>query len=505
MCQVILGRPRSRPQAVYGATEMKRIEMHFMLLFLGMSSWSISNAMAACTGASPMWTSSPDLGSVSTCVNNASNGDTINVGAGSATWSSTLKLPSSKGLKLKGAGDAGTVITLTGGIDAICSTNRPHRISGFKFKNKTSGTAIAFSGTCSGFRIDNNTFSNFSPSVEGIVIDWFKAGIGPIYGLIDHNTFSSPINHRAVLIYGLGQKWPAASPLGTPNNIFIEDNTLDFGDIKESTAGSGCADANYGAYFVWRHNTSRNCLLSIHGEYNSTGGVVSIEVSSNSFSTNGPSKFWPHGHRLVHHQGSGEFVIFNNTFTSASGKSATAISLTYYRSAPGYGKRCDGTQAIDGNWTPRTTYYGYPCYHQPGRKGDRTLSPNYDWNNRWSDTNGAVVIGVENPFGYTSPEPATHIQPNRDYYNFVSSGFNGAVGTGMGTLANRPATCTTNSFESGGGVGYWATDEKTLYRCSSKNTWKVHYQPYTYPHPLSQTGGGKLSPPFMHAPTVTAQ
>lgn len=481
---------------------MKRIKIQFILLLLAMNSWLISNAMAACTGASPTWASSPDFASVSACVTKASNGDTINVTTGSATWSSTLNLPSSKGINLVGAGGTGTVITLTGGIDAICSTGKPHRISGFKFQNKTSGTAIALSGTCSGFRVDHNTFSNFSSSVEGIIIDWFRAGIGPVYGLIDHNTFSSPINHRTVLIYGLGQTWPDGSPLGTANNIFIEDNTLDFGDINGRSAGSGCADANYGAYFVWRHNASRNCLLSIHGEYNSTGGVVSTEVSDNSFSTNGTSGFWPDGYRLVHHQGSGEFMIFNNIFTAASGKSGTAISLTYYRSAPGYGTRCNGTQAIDGNRAPQTTYYGYPCYHQSGRKGDKTLSPNYDWNNRWSDTNRAVLIGVENPFGFTSPEPATHIKRNRDYYNFVSSGFNGTVGTGMGTLANRPATCTTNSLESGGGVGYWATDTKTLYRCSATNTWKVHYQPYTYPHPLSQIGKGKLSPPFMHPPTV---
>ena len=58
---------------------------------------------------------------------------------------------------------------------------------------------------------------------------------------------------------------------------------------------------------------------------------------------------------------------------------------------------------------------------------------------------------------------------------------------GFGTLANRPTTCTTNSLEPGGGVGYFATDQGasgTLYRCSATNTWTVHYTPYAYPHPL---------------------
>jgi hypothetical protein len=55
------------------------------------------------------------------------------------------------------------------------------------------------------------------------------------------------------------------------------------------------------------------------------------------------------------------------------------------------------------------------------------------------------------------------------------------------SFARRPTTCTTNSNESGGGVGYFATDvgaRGTLYRCSAANTWTVQYTPYAYPHPL---------------------
>jgi hypothetical protein len=87
---------------------------------------------------------------------------------------------------------------------------------------------------------------------------------------------------------------------------------------------------------------------------------------------------------------------------------------------------------------------------------------------------------------------------NRDYYGEVSqsaqssptSPFNGTVGTGYGTLANRPTTCTQ-------GVGYWATDQGNwnrsgaggqgeLFVCTSTNTWSLYYTPYTYPHPLVQ-------------------
>ena len=79
--------------------------------------------------------------------------------------------------------------------------------------------------------------------------------------------------------------------------------------------------------------------------------------------------------------------------------------------------------------------------------------------------------------------------PNRDYYNYVSTGFDGSVGVGRGTKATMLGlSCTT-------GVAYWVTDEGEwdstvsgvdgqLYQCSAPNTWTLYYTPYTYPHPL---------------------
>jgi hypothetical protein len=95
---------------------------------------------------------------------------------------------------------------------------------------------------------------------------------------------------------------------------------------------------------------------------------------------------------------------------------------------------------------------------------------------------------------------------NRDFYaqsigqaaqSSPTSPFNGTSGTGYGTLANRPTTCTPY-------VGYYATDQGTwntsgsgtngvLYQCSSTNTWTTDYTPYTYPHPLTK-GTGTTAP-----------
>ncbi len=83
--------------------------------------------------------------------------------------------------------------------------------------------------------------------------------------------------------------------------------------------------------------------------------------------------------------------------------------------------------------------------------------------------------------------------------------FNGTTGTGWGTRANRPTTCTYNS-STGVGVAYWSTDQGSwntsgsggqgvLDKCTATNTWTdAVYVPYDYPHPLATVTGGSCTP-----------
>jgi hypothetical protein len=156
------------------------------------------------------------------------------------------------------------------------------------------------------------------------------------------------------------------------------------------------------------------------------------------------------------------------------------------------------------------------CIDQPGRGAgtllsgstpsptggvNEALSPIYEW----MDATGSYV-GAAAPMGSSD----LGVLVNRDFYHesfnqaaqtSPTSPFNGASGTGHGTLANRPSTCTT-------GVGYWATDQGNwnqsgsggqgeLFVCTAANTWSLYYEPYTYPHPLtsSPVSGGAPSPP----------
>lgn len=182
------------------------------------------------------------------------------------------------------------------------------------------------------------------------------------------------------------------------------------------------------------------------------------------------------------------------------------------------------TYTVGSAWDGNTNAYGYPALDQTGRgRGDlltgqhpnkvnsttgtiawpnQALEPVYIWKNSGTPT----VVTYSN--GSTNLVVA-----NRDYYEQASgiqtsptSPFNGTVGVGWGTLANRPTTCTT-------GVAYFATDQGSwntstsnpygvqqngadgvLYKATATNTWTLYYEPYTYPHPLR--GDQVASPTF---------
>jgi hypothetical protein len=136
------------------------------------------------------------------------------------------------------------------------------------------------------------------------------------------------------------------------------------------------------------------------------------------------------------------------------------------------------------------------------------LDPTY----QWDDTVSGGTVSAQITTGSTGE---LSLIANRDWYSQASgvqtsnsSPFNGTSGTGWGPCgaacggggsAFRPSTCTT-------GVGYWATDvgnwnqsgsggQGELFICTATNTWTLSYAPYTYPHPLDNSGNPPVAPP----------
>jgi len=222
---------------------------------------------------------------------------------------------------------------------------------------------------------------------------------------------------------------------------------------------------------------------------------------------------------------SGTGYFFSNTLTGTGCNSMTNLDVARFAGTGTPWNSCNGTQPWDyAPWSSTTA-----CLDQPGSgmgtglesaapvfvtaPGTACATAGQCWPNPTLEPiYEAGEVSPNNAPGVTveSDGSQSRLLANRDYYAQVSdvaqtsatSPFNGTTGTGYGTLARRPTTCTPH-------VGYWATDtgtwntydsqQGTLYTCTATNTWTPSYTPYTYPHPL--TAGGSGTGPAPNAPT----
>jgi hypothetical protein len=481
----------------------------------------------------------------------AVNGDTIQIPPGSCTWSSGVTI-SGVGIVITGtgtpntggdtfgAGNANTTLTESGNVPFFrftgLSVGQTAKVELFNMGTTNSSQnlvpgAISFSGTCSTsgcaqVRVDNITFSSgqWAKALDGGMV-----AVDNVFGVVDHNSASESPSSATFLVQISFDAWQGvgtygdnsfASPdtFGTAQSLYIESNNVAGIRLSENdvTAGGSIGGARYTCRFNELTNMSGDGLCGAHGTaWSGRGrGMRQVEVYYNNVTLGSA------GCDALNGILSGTGYYFSNSVTGVPGagcnKFLSVDIPTFIKTAAPWGS-CNGTGPYD--QTPFSSTSA--CVDQPGSgvgtllQGAApllavlgsagwphpTLDPIYEAGDRM------IAGGLGTPVSITGDGTSNRILFNRDVYAEVSqsaqssptSPFNGTTGTGYGTLANRPPTCTS-------GVGYWATDQGNwnssgaggqgqLFVCSSANTWTLQYTPYTFPHPLTAGGTSAGVPP----------
>jgi hypothetical protein len=262
---------------------------------------------------------------VAAAIASAAAGDTVQIPAGTATWSGSVTV--NKAITVAGAGTNSTQISGAGfvlkpGVDKLT------RLTGIHFYQSswTPQYIVNCVGNCKQFRIDHCKFSrgfhvlNFNPNGG-------TGATGPAFGVVDHNTFYNP--NVAVFVVdvenGDGQTWGSqawARPLtpGTTNSVVIEDNVFFTDNEINGSNNNQMLYGFCGGRATFRHNihtaTGSYGITSIdaHGEYAAASGLAStvmFEVYSNTFNINSIEQIFT--------LRGGRHIWFDNKITAGGG------------------------------------------------------------------------------------------------------------------------------------------------------------------------------------------
>lgn len=491
---------------------MKKIFILILLLWSGA-------AFAACTGANPTWTSTPDAASLQTCVNNAASGSTINVLAGTVTGQGTVNIASKK-LTITGAGIGVTNITASGkAFDAtgLSATNFLD-MSGMTVTGSNSNGVIALDGAMFSVGSRIHHMRIVASNGRGLFIE-------RIYGLGDHITSdNSGSGCQAFTFQGSPDgnstetdPWTQSLSLGTINAFYVEDSTVNW-----SCGNDTVLDSYGGARLVFRHNTVTITVngSDIFGGGHGTdsgdrwGGPISWEIYDNTLIYSGTTTT-----RACTFRG-GTGVVFENIYSGNWGDCTLMVYRACNTLDHGAWSQCNGTSygvtsnppssfwkntiaALSGSalyfcsnnkelrcssnatCSPGTctgTFDGtgsggYPCRNQPGIAPGQFVDQVYVW------SNGGVNAGSYDGGSTCGSGINNYLQSGRDFINngttpkpgYVAFTYphplQGAAPTGTFYIDNAVGHgCSDTSGQPGTLAAPWCTITYALTRIAGGNT-----------------------------------
>ena len=478
--------------------DYKKLIYISLCLLIPYSAWS------ACTGSGTSWSSTPDEGSINTCVSSANSnpGSTLTVSAGSETWTTVKNF--TRGVTVVGPGSGSLTITNTSSVsvqytpDSTARTNNElFEISGFTFNGGSS--QIYIDGPNSGALITKvKIHDNVFLGATGMAI----TGEDHIVGVVYNNTFT---NVQYVWgVYGAdSQTWVDLSSTAQKYGMdagqtswYFEDNTVNW---TTNTGEGRVTDGQGTPGIVMRYNTwdytnrtSRSDPWDFHGLQTMTTAAGFSCPSGCGYANCTPTQ-----------DGSCDETI-------ASAQQWAFLKSETYGNILTNSTNADKWADYRGSWNlmfnNRLSGSANPNIYASDRACDEAQSPalgynqevnnTYIWNNWVNSTRKDLSVSYDWCGSGSVGKPHTSTE-NVDWWNYNTSALNGSTEKGINCGSSVP---TSDCSE---GDGYWKTDfspcstppstiddMKTynqagvFYTCDDSNTWTEYYTPYTYPHPL---------------------
>lgn len=236
---------------------------------------------------------------VAAAIASAVDGDTVEIPAGTCTWTTTLVV--TKAITLQGAGIGNTIIkdghSVFGNyiMDWTLVANQTSRLTAIEFQDDggvSNAPRFRFSGTnLDGrrVRIDNCYFNQLNGPVgiwytclgvfDNNVIVGKASGIPAFIGQVLGSSWGYAADTPA---WGDGS-WVADDLLGTANAMFFEDNVI----TNLYTTSLTALDGHSGTRYVFRYNTIDRGSMEVHGaEATRTRSGRTVEVYKNTFTGN---------------------------------------------------------------------------------------------------------------------------------------------------------------------------------------------------------------------------